>query len=129
MVVLLSLASAMVCGMAIGPYSGKETGELALMQGNVDFVARLHHARKEDAYRIKRLGKKDHLIQWQRPQKPTWMDQETYDRMPESITLRQIEVNVTEPGFRVESLVIVTTLPPIRSTSDTGGGDGNRPRA
>ena len=108
MVVLLSLASAMVCGMAIGPYSGKETGELALMrqlldqlnagdilltdkyfcsyfmialllERNIDFVARLHHARKDDAYRIKRLGKKDYLIEWQRPQKPAWMDQETYD--------------------------------------------------
>lgn len=139
MVVLLSLATAMVCGMAIGPYSGKETGELALMrqlldqldagdilltdkyfcsyfmialllEQNVDFVARLHHARKEDAYRIQRLAKKDHLVQWQRPKRPDWMDQETYDRMPESLTLRQIEVNVTEPGFRVDSLVIVTTL-------------------
>jgi len=77
MVVLLSLATAMVCAMAIGPYSGKETGELALMrqlldeldsndilladryfcsyfmivlllERKVDFVARLHHARKED---------------------------------------------------------------------------------
>ena len=139
MVVLLSLATAMVCGMAIGAYSGKETGELALMrqllkqldagdilltdryfcsyfmiallfEQNVDFVARLHHARKEDAYRIKRLGEKDYLIEWRRPQKPAWMNQEAYDRMPESLTLRQIELNVTEPGFRVESLVIVTTL-------------------
>jgi hypothetical protein len=30
--------------------------------------------------------------------------------MPKSLTLRQIEVNVTQPGFRVESLVMVTTL-------------------
>ena len=139
MVVLMSLATAMVCGMAMGPYAGKETGELALLrqlldqlgpddilltdryfcsyfmialllERNVDFVARLHHCRKEDAYRIKRLGKDGYLIEWRRPQKPTWMDQETYDRMPESITLRQIEVRVEEPGFRVESLVVVTTL-------------------
>jgi hypothetical protein len=139
MVVLLSLATGMACGMAIGPYSGKETGELALMrqlldqldaddvlltdkyfcsyfmiallwERDIDFVARLHHARKEDAYRIKRLGKKDYLIEWRRPQKPAWMDRETYDRMPKSLTLRQIEVNVTQPGFRVESLVMVTTL-------------------
>jgi hypothetical protein len=125
--------------MAVGPYSGKETGELALMrqlldqldpgdilltdkyfcsyfmialllERNVGFVARLHHGRKEDAYRIKRLGRKDYLIEWRRPQRPDWMDQETYDRMPESLTLRQIKVNVTEPGYRVESLVIVTTL-------------------
>ena len=139
MVVLLSLATAMLSGMAIGPYSGKETGELALMRQlldqldpddilltdryycsyfmialllalGVDFAARLHQARKEDAYRIRRLGKKDWLIEWRRPQKPDWMDQETYDQMPKSLTLRQIEVNVTQPGFRVESLVVVTTL-------------------
>jgi len=30
--------------------------------------------------------------------------------MPQTLTLRQIKVNVTEPGFRVESIVIVTTL-------------------
>jgi putative transposase len=139
MVVLLSLATAMLGGMAIGPYSGKETGESALMRQlldqldaddilladryfcsyfmialllsrNVDFVARLHHARKEDAYRVRRLGKKDGLIQWRRPQKPDWMDRETYDRIPRSLTLRQIEVGVNQPGFRVESLTVVTTL-------------------
>jgi putative transposase len=138
-VVLLSLATAMVCGMAMAPYTGKETGEMALMrqlldqldagdvlltdkyfcsyfmialllQQNVDFVARLHHARKEDAYRIQRLGKHDYLVRWKRPQKPTWMDPQTYEQIPESITLRQIEVNVEEPGFRVDSLTVVTTL-------------------
>ena len=138
-VVLLSLATAMVCGMVIGPYSGKQTGELALMrqlldqldpndilltdryfcsyfmialllQRNIDFVARLHHARKQDADRIKRLGKHDHLVEWSRPDKLDWMDQETYDQMPESLTLRQIEVKINQPGFRVESLVVVTTL-------------------
>jgi len=31
-VVLLSLATALLCGMAIGPCTGKETGELALMR-------------------------------------------------------------------------------------------------
>jgi len=147
MVVLLSLATAMISGMAMGPYSGKETGELALMrqlldqldpgdilltdryfcsyfmialllERNVDFVARLHQARKQDAYRIERLGKNDALIRWQRPQKPAWMDRETYDRMPESLTLRQIEVQVTEPGFRVESLVVVTTLTDAREYSE-----------
>jgi len=139
MVVLLSLATAMLGGMAIGPYSGKETGELALMRQlldqldpddilltdryfcsyfmialllsrNIDFVARLHHARKENAYRVRRLGRKDWLIQWRRPQRPDWMDRETYARMPESLTLRQIEVDVTQPGFRVESLTVATTL-------------------
>lgn len=38
------------------------------------------------------------------------MDQETCDRIPASLTLRQVEVNVTEPGVRFESLVIARTL-------------------
>jgi len=48
------------------------------------------------------------------------MDPQTYEQMPESITLRQIDVDVTEPGFRVESLVVVTTLtdPKAYSTDD-----------
>ena len=128
MVVLMSLATAMVCGMAMGPYSGKETGELALLRQlvdqldpddilltdryfcsffmivrllarNVDIVARLHHARKGDTYRIKRLGKHSYLVEWPRPAKPDWMDEETYNQMPESITLRQIEVKVARAWF------------------------------
>ena len=139
MVVLLSLATAMVSGMALAPYSGKETGEGALLRQlleqldandilladcyfcsyfmialllamGVDFVAKLHHARNEKTYRVKRLGKGDYLIEWQRPSKPPWMDRATYDQMPESLTLRQINVTVSQQGFRTESLVVVTTL-------------------
>lgn len=139
LVVLLSLATAMVSGMAIGPYSGKETGEMALMRElfgqleaddilltdryfcsyfmiamllamGVDFVARLHHARKTDLCRARRLGKHDYLITWARPPKPDWMDQATYDQMPESLSLRQVDVKVSERGFRVESLSVITTL-------------------
>lgn len=139
MVVLLSLATAMVSGMAMAPYTGKETGEMALMrqlldqldphdillmdryfcsyfmialllQMNVDFVARLHHLRKTDLRNAQRLGKHDHLVIWTRPNRPDWMDQATYDQMPETITVRQIEVEVSEPGFRVQSLTVVTSL-------------------
>jgi len=73
--------------------------------------------------RIKQLGKKDYLVCWQRPVKPDWMDRETYDRMPASLTLRQIEVNVEEPGFRVQSMVIITTLTDTRKYSMHDIGD------
>ena len=138
-VVLLSLATAMVCGMAQGPQKGKETGETALFREllgqlnpgdvlladryycsyfqiaplqemGVDFVTRLHQCRTADFRRGRSLGKHDHIITWPRPTKPTWMDQETYDRMPESLTLRELQVQVQERGFRVESFVVVTTL-------------------
>jgi len=139
MVVLMSLATAMLCGMELGPYAGKETGEMALfrklldqldprdivladryfcsyfmiamlLQLGVDIVSRLHQSRKSDFQRGRRLGKHDYLVQWDRPAKPDWMDQQTYELMPQSITLRQLEVKVHQPGFRVESFIAVTTL-------------------
>ena len=48
-----------------------------LLARHMDLVARLHHARKEETYRVKRLGKGDDLIEWPRPAKPDWMDQES----------------------------------------------------
>ena len=38
------------------------------------------------------------------------MDDATYEQMPLTLTLRQVEVQVHHPGFRTESLVVVTTL-------------------
>jgi len=139
MVVLFSLATGMLCDMAMGRYQGKETGEPALfrelferLKGNdivlgdrcycsyfmiallrelgIDFVVRLHQRRTADFRRGQRLGKGDHLVEWIRPAKPSWMDQETYERMPKSIELREVLVEVDHPGFRTESLVVVTTL-------------------
>jgi putative transposase len=139
MVVLLSLATAMLSGMALGPYQGKETGELALfrelldqfregdvlladrhyctyfmiallLELRVDFVVRLHQRRPVDFRRGERLGKADHLVTWIRPARPEWMDQATYDRMPRSIEVREVFVRVNQPGFRTESLVVVTSL-------------------
>ena len=139
LVVLLSLATAMVKDLAIGPYAGKETGETALLrellerfksgdimladryfcsyfmialllERGVDIVTRLHQARTADFRRGRRLGSGDHLVEWQRPAKPEWMDQETYERMPASIVVREVEVQVHQPGFRVDSFVVVTTL-------------------
>ena len=138
-VVLLSLATGMMTDMALGPYTGKETGETALrrqllngfapgdillgdryfcsyfmialwMARGVDFVTRIHQRRETDFRRGQRLGKDDHLVQWTRPAKPDWMDQETYERMPVSIEVREVHVHVGRPGFRSESLVVVTTL-------------------
>jgi hypothetical protein len=139
MVVLTSMATAMVIAMAMGPYSGKETGELALfrelldqldagdivvgdkyycsyfmiallLERGVDVVSLLHQARKIDVGSRKRIAKNDFLITWQRPDQPSWMDDETYSRMPETLELRLIHVNIHQPGFRTESLEIVTTL-------------------
>ena len=36
--------------------------------------------------------------------------QATCEQIPETMTLRLVEIQVHEPGFRVESLTVVTTL-------------------
>lgn len=139
LVVLLSLATGMLKDMAMGPYTGKETGETALlrqlfdrfapgdilladryycsyfmiallMESGIDFVTRIHQRRHVDFRCGRRLGKDDHLVEWRRPERPEWMDPQTYDRMPASIRIREIHVHVGHPGFRTESFVVVTTL-------------------
>ncbi len=139
LVVLLSLTSGMLRSMAMAPYTGKETGESALLRSQldslkkgdvllfdryyssffmiallqergVDVVARAHPRRKINFRRGRRLGKEDHVVTWDRPKKPAWMDQQTYDRMPSSIEIRETRAHVPHPGFRVKSFVAITTL-------------------
>jgi putative transposase len=139
MVVLLSLATAAVCGAAFGPYAGKETGESALLRSllndlnpgdillgdrcycsyfllalaslrKVDSVARLHQRRKTDFRRGLCVGQNDHLVTWHRPQRPDWMDEDTYALIPKTMIVREIKVHVHEPGFRVEEFIVATTL-------------------
>jgi hypothetical protein len=139
MVVLLSLATGLLWDMALGPYAGKETGENALlrtvwdalrpgdifladrlycsycllamaMQRNVDCVVRQHQRRKTDFRRGQCIAKGDHVVVWRRPERPEWMDEATYATIPPLMLVREILVEVHEPGFRVEKLVVVTTL-------------------
>lgn len=137
--VLLSLATACVKEMAYGPYQGKRTGETALLRQmldslsagdvlvadsyycsflmialllsrGVDVCATVHASRHVDFRRGRRLGKYDHLVTWQKPPRPDWMDEETYALIPQKLTLREIRYNVVEPGKRTEKLTVVTTL-------------------
>ena len=136
---VISLATACVCDLAVGPYEGKETGEGALLrslldtfekddvivfdryfcsfmmlallsQGGRHVCTRLHQCRRTDFRRGRRLGPGDHLITWSRPKKPAWMSQEQYDQIPETLTLREVKFHVTVPGRRTRILTIVTTL-------------------
>jgi hypothetical protein len=138
-VTILSLATACVTDVAIGPYSGKETGETALLRSilkslsvgdiavmdryycsfmmialllsqGTQVCARKHHLRHSDFRRGRRLGKYDHLIVWTRPQRPTWMDPGTYALIPETLTLREIRYNIVEPGRRTRTMDVITTL-------------------
>jgi len=81
-----------------------------LSELNVDCVVRLHQCRTANYRRGMRLGSGDHIVYWPRPDQPDWMDDETYARMPVALRIREVHVQVQEPGFRVKTLDVVTTL-------------------
>jgi putative transposase len=138
-VALIGLATATIQGFAYGPYAGKETGETALFREllaflqagdivladryycsyfmiallrrqGIDVVMRLHQRRKYDFRRGQQLGVDDHIVEWQKPQRPEWMSVEEYAEMPATIRMREIRRPVDNPGYRVKELVIATTL-------------------
>ena len=73
-------------------------------------LARRIPATEVDAIKI--LGKDDLLIHWKKPvrSKASSYSQADWEQLPETLTLRQIKVTVTQPGFRVSAFYIVTTL-------------------
>lgn len=139
LVVLLTFATAGLVGAACGPHQGKESGETALVrqvldrlragdvvvadryycsywmvallaERGVDVVFRLHQRRAYDFRRGRRLGQGDHVVVWAKPERPDWMDRETYARLPKELTIREVRFKVTVPGYRPEAIVAATTL-------------------
>jgi len=67
----------------------------------VDVVFQNHASRQSEDQRGKRLGKHDHLVTWNKPQRPAWMDKKTYQAMPSALTVREI---------KNQKMVIITTF-------------------
>lgn len=61
---------------------------------------------------IKVLGENDLLIHWKKPvrSKLYKYSKEEWAGLPETLLLRQIKVTVNQPGFRVSTFYIITTL-------------------
>jgi hypothetical protein len=86
------------------------TEMVMLKQRGVDCVCRLSSHRSADFRRGKRLGPGDHIVKWPKPTKPRSIDRETYDGLPEFLMVRECRVRVEQPGFRVQTLLVATTL-------------------
>jgi hypothetical protein len=140
LVAVMSLNCAAIVSLAMGPYSGEGSGETALFRTlfddleaddvlmadryyasywmiallrrrGVDSLFRQHQRRKIDFRTGQRLGHDDHLITLIRPpQRPDWMEQAEYEQIPKELLVREVRVRVGQRGFRVRSLVLVTTL-------------------
>ena len=102
-----------VCGASRLPSFGKQK-ELYRPGRSLFFFPllseALHQRRKFDFRRGRRLGVEDHVVTWTRPERPDWMDEETYAQIPDELRVRELRVTVDQPGFRVNELVLVTTL-------------------
>jgi hypothetical protein len=86
------------------------TEMVMLKQRGVDCVCRLTSHRKADFRRGERLGKDDHIVKWPKPAKPRSIDRETYNALPEFLRVRECRVRIEQPGFRVTTLIVATTL-------------------
>lgn len=71
------------------------------MLRGVDCVFKRDGRRKGDFRGGIYLGTRDHLIVWSKPARPAWMDRETWQKIPDEITVREL---------RVGGRTIITTL-------------------
>jgi hypothetical protein len=86
------------------------TEMVMLKQRGVESVCRLTSHRNADFRRGRRLGSGDHLVKWPKPRRPRSIDAETYDALPDFLLVRECRVRVEQPGFRVKTLAVATTL-------------------
>jgi len=131
LVMVICLATGAALDMAVGPHSGKGSGELglvrALLEGfspgdvmladalycnywliatlmakGVDVLFEQNGARITDFRRGQSLGIRDHLVRWPKPAaRPDWMTPEQYACFPDELTVREV---------KVAHQVLVTTL-------------------
>jgi hypothetical protein len=136
---LISLSCGAVLDVAMAPYQGKRTGEttllrrllgqleagdilladaifstysilaLLLLQG-VDLVSHHDGRRHVDFRQGRQLGRYDHVVLWHKPVRSFWMSRKLYRALPETLTVREVKVEVSQKGFRRRYLLLVTTL-------------------
>lgn len=81
-----------------------------LSQKGVDCVMRKNGRRKNSRV-IGKLGKNDQIVEWSKTGvRPKWLAPKTWLDLPESIPVREVKVNVQNPGFRTQAIFVVTTL-------------------
>jgi hypothetical protein len=137
---LISLACGAIVNLGVCRYAGKGQSEVSLLrqlwdvlhpgdilltdalmvnwtnivmlkERGLELVGRLNKAhRTADFRRGKRLGPQDHVVHWHKPTSIRSLDRQSYQALPEAITVRETKIPIAQPGFRTRSIIVVTTL-------------------
>ena len=121
LVAVICLSTGAALDAALGPHSGKGSGELGLVRGllgsfepgdvmladalycnyfliaallerDVDVAFEQNGSRITDFRRGWSLGARDHIVFWPKPPRPEWMTPEQYARAPQEIAMREAKV-------------------------------------
>jgi hypothetical protein len=80
-------------------------------QRGIDTVMRKHQSRQVDFRCGRRLGPRDRLVQWRKPaRRPECWSKVAMKALPETLTLRVVQIRTHVPGFRVQEYTLITTL-------------------
>ena len=83
-----------------------------LQQRATHAVLRMHQALQILKLRcLRKIAQNDRVIEWRKPKKaPSWLSEEQFDKLPQSIAVRWISYRIQRKGFRSKGVSIITTL-------------------
>jgi len=60
---------------------------------------------------LRSLGTQDQVVEWFKGyQRPRWLTAEAFSALPVRLTVRELRYGIERPGFRVRTVILVTTL-------------------
>jgi Transposase DDE domain len=84
---------------------------VAITKLGCDAVFRKHQSRTTTMRKGKIIGDCDKLVTWHKPKKcPNGLSKDEFDALPKSITVREIYYYILIPGFRTQTVSLITTL-------------------
>lgn len=138
-VALISLSTGTVLDINFTKYKGKGTGESALLRGmlgslskgdilladkyypsffttallqlrGVDLISCSFGGRSVDFREGFQIGERDHIATWKKPQRPNWMDLETYRDFPDCIQVREFAKTIEGRDGNPQEITVVSTI-------------------
>ena len=138
-VALISMATGLLIDLAYTSYSGKGSGETALLRKlkeslrrgdslvadsyyctywliamcqtlGVELVMKNHHKRDDHPEGAKRINDRERTVAWVRPARPDWMGKSEYRKVPKTVEIRLIDVQSDPSVTRSGGFTIATTM-------------------